>query len=159
MKIQQASKNKNVLISRYLESSADYIYGVDELKKTLRKTAKEQGVDAVMSLLRTAPYADSEFKNLKHIFDDLFMWMCPDFVERINRFMKEDCRFEKPESGLTNELRLLALIWLGITDRQKMSKILHLSSQSIYTYHSLIQKRSLYSGEQFDSMIERDGYL
>lgn len=159
MKIQQASKNKNVLISRYLESSADYIYGVDELKKTLRKTAKEQGVDAVMSLLRTAPYADSEFKNLKHIFDDLFMWMCPDFVERINRFMKEDCRFEKPESGLTTELRLLALIWLGITDRQKMSKILHLSSQSIYTYHSLIQKRSLYSGEQFDSMIERDGYL
>lgn len=153
-RLEQASKNKNVLIAKYLELAADYICEVDNIKNSLRKTARKEGKDAVIQQLMTAPYADSEFPNFKKIFDEFFTWLYPDFADDINNIILENAYPIRAKSGLNTELRILALIWLGISDRQKISKILHLSVQSVYTYHSLIQKSSCFSGDDFDKAIQ-----
>ena len=102
----------------------------------------------------TAPYTDSEFPNFKKIFDEFFTWLYPDFADDINNIILENAYPIRAKSGLNTELRILALIWLGISDRQKISKIMHLSVQSVYTYHSLIQKSSCFSGDDFDKAIQ-----
>lgn len=151
--IKQASKNKNKLIAKYLELSANYIYSVDEYKSKLRKTAREYGADAVLNLIKTSPHADSEFTDFKNTFDEFFLWMYPSFIDDVNRIMLSGHKIEKPVSGLNTDLRILAMIWLGISDRRKISKILNISVQSVYTYHSILQKNSICPGDGFDKKV------
>jgi hypothetical protein len=44
---------------------------------------------------------------------------------------------------LTTELRVLALLRLGITDNQKIADILRSSITTIYTYRSKIKSRAI----------------
>ena len=159
VRLKQASENKNKLIAKYVELSADYIYGIDKYKSKLRKTAREHGADAVMSLIRTSPHADSEFTNFKKTFDEFYLWMYPSFVDDVNEMMMDGHKIEKPKARLNTGLRILALICLGISDRQKISKILNISIQSVYTYHSLLKADSKYSSDLFDLKVAELGQI
>ena len=64
--------------------------------------------------------------------------------------------FEVAEDStkLTTELRVLALIRLGITDNQKIADILRSSITTIYTYRSKIKGRAQQK-ESFEDDIKR----
>ena len=57
------------------------------------------------------------------------------------------------EGTLSTELRILALIKMGIVKRQKIAKILNMSVTTVYSYHSNLQKHSLHPDASFDKVI------
>lgn len=59
------------------------------------------------------------------------------------------------EGGLSTELRILALIRMGIPQRQKIAKVLNMSVTTVYSYHSVLQKHSLHPDASFDDIIAR----
>ncbi len=68
--------------------------------------------------------------------------------------MQKDHQFSVSEPGrLSTELRMLALIRMGISKRSKIAKILNLSVTTVYVYHYNIQKNSLLSSKDFDRVI------
>ena len=73
---------------------------------------------------------------------------------KVNEHMQPQYQLEMPEKGtLSTELRILALIKMGITKRQKIAKILNMSVTTVYSYHSLLQKHSLHPDDSFDKVI------
>ena len=75
-------------------------------------------------------------------------------VDKVNAEMQPQYRLEMPAKGvLSTELRILALIRMGISRRMKIAKVLNMSVTTVYSYHSNLQKHSLHPHDGFDRII------
>jgi len=137
-----------------MELSSNYIYKVDEIKFRYRKILKEKGPDFLLAVFREPNFADSEYPNYWNNFDKIFLSIFPDFVDRVNALMLPGHEFvpEGPQS-LNTELRILALIRLGINESKRISSILHISKGTVYTYRSIMRQNSA-SPEEFEEKIK-----
>ena len=150
----EVSRIKDGFLANYMEKCVDYLNKVDEYRSTLRHTAKQDGMPGIMTMLRKPSFAAGEFHELLSSLDSTFLGIFPDFVEKVNEHMQEEYRFEMPSEGtLSTELRILALIKMGISKRQKIAKILNMSVTTVYSYHCNLQKHSLHPDDSFDSVI------
>lgn len=149
------SKIKDSFLATYMERCVDYLNKVDEYRSTLRKTVKTEGTEAVVLLLKQPSFSDKEFKNILHDFDTAFLGIFPDFIDKVNEHMQPEYRLPISSEGeLSTELRILALIRMGITKRQKIAKVLNMSVNTVYSYHCNLRKHSLHSDSSFDKVIE-----
>lgn len=153
-KLSEVSKIKDGFLANYMEKCVDYLNKVDEYRSSLRHTAKQDGPEAILAMLRKPSFAAGEFHGLLSSLDSTFLGIFPDFVDKVNGHMQEAYRLTMPEKGtLSTELRILALIKMGISKRQKIAKILNMSVSTVYSYHCNLQKHSLHPDESFDRII------
>lgn len=83
--------------------------------------------------------ADQSFNQFFAWFDEVYLSLHSDFVDKMNEVMGEESRFVLEEKNtLTPELRILALVSLGIMDTATIAEILHYSSQTVYNYRSKV---------------------
>lgn len=149
------SNIKDTFISAYMEQCSEYINKVDQDRSRLRQIAKNDGVEKLLKELRSPAYSDKEFSLFLKGFDSDFQRLFPDFVEKLNSVMKEGKKIKQPKDGsLSTEARILALIRLGINDRARISKILHTSLGTIYTYHSVLLNNSTLPANEFDNYVK-----
>ena len=153
-KLSEVSKIKDSFLAIYMEKCVDYLNKVDKYRSSLRHAVKHEGPDAAIAMLRHPSFADGEFKGLLSDFDAAFLGIFPDFVDKVNEHMQPEHRLSMPSKGeLSNELRVLALIRMGISKRSKIAKVLNMSVTTIYSYHCNLQKHSLHPDSSFDSVI------
>lgn len=95
-------------------------------------------------------FIDKEADMFYQQFDRAFLTIHPDFVERFNMLIKEDKQFKlKTAYTLTPELRIYALVCLGMNDSTKISEILHYSSQTIYNYRLKTRRTAIIPEKEF----------
>lgn len=158
LRLKDNNKIRDIFLSKYMEKSAYYIEKVDDIKSDMRKTYRKEGLDALLKMLRSPAFADTEFKNYFQEFDNSIIKLYPTFVEDVNKLMKEDCRFAVKKNGtLCTELRILALIRMGITDSPKIAKVLNIAVYTAYCYRHRMRRDSLYSAEDFEKLIREIG--
>ena len=137
-----------------MEKCVDYLNKVDKYRSSLRQAVKQEGPEAAIAMLRHPSFADGEFKDLLAGFDSAFLGIFPDFVEKVNEHMQKEHQLIMPAKGeLSTELRILALIRMGISKRTKIAKVLNMSSATVYSYHCNLQKHSLHPDATFDRII------
>ena len=152
--LRDVSLIKDRMLGEYMELSSNYIYKVDESKSRYRKVLKEHGIDSLMAVFREPNFADTEYPNYWNNFDKIFLSIFPDFVESVNRLMQPAHAFvpDGPQS-LNTELRILALIRLGITESKRIASILHISKGTVYTYSSIMRQNSI-SPDGFEDLVK-----
>ena len=154
-KLASTSLIKDSFLAGYMELAACYIRKVDENKSQIRRALKSDGIEGVSALLRSPSYADEEYPNFYKHFDETFLGIFPNFIESVN-----DClatgKFKINKSGgqtLNTELRILALIRLGISDPERIAKILHTSKGTVFTYRSKLRHNASCAPEEFENRI------
>ena len=92
-----------------------------------------------------SPHLDYENATLFYQnFDSAFLNIYPSFIEEVNNLLEPgDAIDTKDEHQLTRELRILALIRLGITDNKEIASILRASIATVYTYRSRLKARAI----------------
>lgn len=91
---------------------------------------------------------------LFHTFDEVFLRIFPHFITSFNALFKvEDQIWPKEHEVLTTDLRIFALIRLGISDNATIAKILEYSEKTIYVYKMRMKAKSLVHGEEFEQRI------
>lgn len=94
-------------------------------------------------------------------FDEAFLNIFPDFCQHVNALLSpggqilpppEPARGGKP--SLTTELRILALMRLGITSNQLIASILRSGLTTVYTYRSRLKNRAL-DHDTFEEQVKR----
>ena len=106
-----------------------------------------------MKLSESKQFIDEELQIFNKNFDRSFLHIYPNFVEEVNKLLKPENQIKlSNDNNLNTELRILALIKLGITNSSKISKILRYSVNTIYNYRASIKKSSL-DKENFEKMI------
>ena len=153
-KLSEVSKIKDSFLAIYMEKCVDYLNKVDQYRSSLRQAVKQEGPEAAIKMLRHPSFADGEFKELLVGFDSAFLGIFPDFVDKVNEHMQEGHKLTMPAKGeLSTELRILALLRMGISKRIKIAKVLNMSAATVYSYHCNLRKHSLHPDSSFDKII------
>ena len=97
-------------------------------------------------------------KNFYKTFDTSFLQLYPSFVEDFNALLQKDCRVALKEGELLNtELRIFALIKLGITQSSHIASLLRYSVNTIYNYRAQVKNSALSDRENFEETVKKIG--
>lgn len=104
--------------------------------------------------LYTMDQMDAELKNFYSTFDNAFIQLYPDFVTKFNSLLRPESRIElRKDEVLTTELRIFALIKLGITQSSHIASLLRYSVNTIYNYRAQIKNAALKDRENFEEQV------
>ena len=113
---------------------------MNEYQHSLIKIASNEKVEALYRALRSSEFIEEELKDFYLNFDKTFLELFPTFVEEFNKMLVPESRIYPKEKGQLNvELRIFALIRLGISDSAKIAKFLRYSVTTIYNYRVRIR--------------------
>ena len=139
--LSDANKIKDGYLIKYMNLSISYLGMIDENRRMLRRTMKNEGVEALMAELRKTSTTINEYKEFYRTFDNIFLGLYPDFVAKVNDYFKQEDRFR--ENGkLTTPLRILALIRLGYTESGEIARFLNCSPETIYSHRSKLKAKA-----------------
>jgi DNA-binding FrmR family transcriptional regulator len=152
-KLNEANVIKDEYIGYYFNITSEYIDRVESLKNSLNKSlANKQyiGTQRIVDDINIKRERNDLFKG----FDGVFLKLFPHFVTDFNELLKPEERIQLADDQLlTAELRLFALIRLGIDDSERISKILGYTINTVYTYKARTKKKSRYPSEEFEDRV------
>ena len=158
--LKDANQIKDNYVSLYMKLSTQYIRLVDEERSHLRKIAKTDGMDGIMKVLRSPKFADEEYKRFYQIFDRTFLGLFPNFIEKVNELLPADARLSTRSDGsLSTELRILAVIRLGITKSPEIAEVLNCALRTVYKYRITLRSLSICPKDSFEEEIKKIGNL
>lgn len=141
--IAEISELKEVYIGRYMDQCLEYIDKLDTYRKQLGKLCNSGKNDELKKVLKSTTVIDEELKEFYNQFDKTFLSLFPTFVEDFNNLlMPEEVIIPKKKGCLNTELRIFALIRLGITDSDKIAKFLRYSLTTIYNYRTKVRNKA-----------------
>lgn len=137
---------------------SDYISKLDEFRRNIYRKIVAHNFDEVKELTKSHELSHGEIKELYQNFDSIFLKVYPNFVDDFNTLLRPDERVAMKKPGvLTTELRIYALVRLGINDSVKIARFLHCSTQSVYNARMKMRNKSDISKEQFAEAVRRLG--
>lgn len=143
--LKESDKVKEQYICRYLEVYSDYIRRLT----TMARKAGEKDPTAFM---------DREMDNFYRSFDDTFLSLYGTFVQDFNALLKPEVRpTPKPGERMTVEMRIFALILLGITSSAKIAELLCYSPNTISNYRVKMKNGSLGDRDTFEQRVQQIG--
>ena len=97
---------------------------------------------------------DAERKTMFRNFDSTFLALFPNFVEQYNTLVDEaDRRYPHAQGTLTSEMRIFALIRMGIRESERIARYLGYSVHTVNTYKTRAKNRSSVSNDDFEALI------
>jgi len=154
----EANHMKEEYIGRFLNLCSIYINKMENFHLSLTRIARNTHAPELSKILKSGHNIDTELKEFYQEFDNAFLAIFPDFVSQFNKLLPEEDRVV-PKFGerLSTELRVYALIRLGITDSSRIAEFLRYSITTIYNYRSRFRNRSLAGKEHFEQAVMRLG--
>ena len=141
--IAEISELKEVYIGRYMDQCLEYIDKLDSYRKQLGKLCNSGKEEELKKVLKSTTVIDEELKEFYNQFDKTFLSLFPTFVEDFNKLlMPEEVIIPKKKGCLNTELRIFALIRLGITDSDNIAKFLRYSLTTIYNYRTKVRNKA-----------------
>lgn len=152
-KLIEANEIKDEYVVQSLYGKSEYIDRLESLYKTINRKVKARQFDDIHSYLKESDLK-KERENMYSSFDQTFLRLFPDFIEEYNRLFKpEDVISFDLNKGLTPELRIFALIRLGIHESERIARFLDYSVNTINTYKTKVKNKSIIPNEQFEQKI------
>jgi hypothetical protein len=156
----EANHVKEEYIVHFFNMCSEYIHKLDEYRKSLNKLATKNAMAELCIKLKSTTMVDSELQEFYKRFDNIFLNLFPTFVSEFNALLIEEEQFKLKNSELLNpELRIFALIRLGITDSVKIASFLRYSLNTIYNYRTKIRNKAAVSRDSFEKMVMKIGVI
>lgn len=156
--IRESNTVKEEYIGLFLSICSDYIDKMKEYQRYVRKKLSSGGAAELQRELNSSAVIDSYIEEFYHTFDNAFLKLYPDFVSEFNSLLQDDARIElKKGQQLNTELRIFALIRLGIDDSSKIAGLLRYSVNTIYNYRAKVKNNAKVSREAFEEKIKKIG--
>ncbi len=156
----EANKVKEEYVGRFMSLCSRYVERLDDLRKKVRNKVKNGQTAELNALLRSSELNADDMEELYVNFDTAFLHLFPDFVEQFNLLLTPENRTAEPQPGrLTTQMRIFALIRLGITDSGRISEILHYSVNTIYNYRAQTKKLSACGKDDFEERVKEIGVI
>ncbi len=160
IQLRESNYVKEEYIGYVFSICSNYISKLDEFRKTINRKLKAKQIDEVKTLTDTPTLAQNELKEFYHSFDAIFLHVYPDFVGDFNALLQPEERIVLKEGELLNtELRIYALVRLGINDSVKIAEFLHCSPQTVYNYRLRTRNKAIIPKDEFVKTIRLLGKM
>ncbi|MFZ0489629.1 MAG: DUF6377 domain-containing protein [Salegentibacter sp.] len=149
----EANTIKEEYIGFFFTHDADIFEKFREFKNKIQKDIDSGDLEKARYRLGNYDLKKEKEKLLRN-FDEAFIRLFPNFIEEFNSLLKEEEQIKLKKNQILNkELRIFALIRLGIRHNEIIAQILGYSVNSIYAYKSKIRKMSRLDKKDFDQKL------
>ena len=156
--LSESNRVKEEYIGRFMSLCSQYIDKLDDYRKMVNKKMKNKELEELYRLSKSTELKEKEIEELLQNFDSVFLHLYPNFVEEFNALLQPEMRFQKRDDNrLVTEIRIFALIRLGIEDSSKIAEFLHYSVNTIYNYRARIKNGALDNRESFERRVKMLG--
>lgn len=156
--LSEANLIKEEYIGRYIDQCSAYIDKLDDYRRLLNKTATAGKIDDLIQTIKSKQFIEDELKEFYTNFDSTFLQLFPTFVEEFSALLVDNEEIQLKSGELLNtELRIFALIRLGISDSVKISHFLRYSLSTIYNYRTKLRNKSAVPRDEFESYVMKIG--
>ena len=150
----QTGKVKEAYIAHYLDRCVAYLDKLESYRRSLAKLAMASRIDDLFKAIKSEQFIKDERKEFYHNFDKTFLELFPNFIASFNKLLVEDGHVHpKNNELLTTELRIFALIRLGVTDSNAIAHFLGYSLATVYNYRSRMKHRAKGNKETFEQEV------
>lgn len=152
--LRMTDKVKEEYIARYLNRCRMYLDQLAEFRSATLRLIKNRHFEELANQLKRDLNAKAEQTQFYEDFDAAFLTLFPDFVASFNALLQPEHQLSVKKNGLLNtELRIYALIRLGIHDTTRIAHFLDYSTATVYNYRSKIRNKAICSPEEFESLV------
>lgn len=138
-----ANKIKEEYLGRFLSMCSSYINRLERYQSLINTKLTAGKVEEVRIMARSSNLINYEIAEFYRSFDKAFLHLYPNFIESFNALLRDEERLDpKAEELLTTEMRIYALVKLGITDSASIAKFLRYSANTVYTYRHKIRTKA-----------------
>lgn len=122
-----------------------------DYRRSIYRLLKAGQTDKAIDMVRNDKIDSDAFYG---IFDSAVISMFPQLIETVNSMMKRPY-IPKTSGSLIPELRVIAMIKLGINSIDDIARMLHYSNQTVYNYRSAIRANLAVTEEEFKLTLNR----
>ncbi|WP_210463328.1 DUF6377 domain-containing protein [Rufibacter roseolus] len=152
-KLIEANVIKEEYIGYSFNFQSTYLDKIDKFKKSIDRKLMAKKYDEIGHAMKSIN-VQNERELLFQSFDQTFLKLFPNFVSTFNSYFKEEDRIRlKDKNSLNIELRIFALLRLGITDHEQVAQFLDYSVRTIYNYKTKVKNRSILPNDDFEEKI------
>lgn len=143
------------LAKLYIDLCAKYIDRLSKFEVLVKRKIKVGQVNDLLNTASSSRLSEEDAATFMNSFDTAFLDLYPSFVTEFNALLREDGQIVPPHKGrLTTELRIYALIRLGVKESSEIAALLFYTPRTIYNYRSTIKSRAR-NRETFESDVEQ----
>ena len=158
--LSETNRVKEEYIGRFMSLCSQYIDKIDDYRKMVNKKMKNKELDELFRMSKSTELKERELEELYQNFDSVFLHLFPNFVNDFNALLQSDTQVRpKEDNRLTTEIRIFALIRLGIEDSSKIAEFLHYSVNTIYNYRTRIKNGAIDNRESFERRVKQLGQI
>lgn len=143
--LQETNRSREQYVNLFLNLCAGYIDKYNRMQLTVTSKVKAGQYNELQKLLQAnSRPSEAELREVFFNFDTAFLRLYPDFIKNVNTLLQPDKAICPKSSELLNaNLRILALIRMGITDSTKIATLLFYSQQTIFNRRTEMRNRAI----------------
>ncbi|MFV8325928.1 DUF6377 domain-containing protein [Flavobacterium sp. ZS1P14] len=154
-KLHHANETREENVGLFMDLCSSYISKLDNYKQIVKSKIINNKINDLLKNIDSQQFAKSDKNDFFASFDRSVLSLFPNFVENVNKLLKEDSQLQLKKGEILNtELRVLALIRLGIDSSNKIASFLYYSPQTIYNYRVKMKNSSRFVREDFEQQIK-----
>lgn len=143
------------LAKLYIDLCAKYIDRLSKFETLVKRKIKVGQVNDLLNTASSSRLSEEDAATFMNSFDTAFLDLYPSFVDEFNALLRTDEQIVPPHKGrLTTELRIYALIRLGVKESSEIAALLFYTPRTIYNYRSAIKSRAI-NRETFECDVEQ----
>lgn len=152
-RLEESNRIKEEYVGYFFTLDAEVFRKMERLKKAIEEKIHYGKFNEIKFLLNSVDVADGREELVKS-FDRAFLKLYPNFVNQFNALFEEENKVKLEEGELLNtDLRIYALLRLGIKENEKIAEILQYSVKSIYAYKTRLRNKAKVPKDDFDRLV------
>ena len=158
--LSDSNRVKDEYLGRFLSLCSGYVDKLDQFRQRVLRRMKAKQLDELFRMVKDDTMKDEEVKELLAQFDASFLHLFPHFIDDFNALLQPEHRIIPPtKNTLTADLRIFALIRLGIDDSSRIAEFLHYSPNTIYNYRARLKSKALGERDEFEDRVKAIGIV
>lgn len=163
-RLQESDYLKENYVAYFIKQNSDYISKTHDLIIKINKNLRKGKINEALALTSLTDYDKDDISTFYASFDEAFLSIFPDFVEKFNELIKDEYKYPSSnylngKKTLSSELRVYALIRLGFNDSATLAELLRYSINSIYNIRSKAKSKSSVPKEDFEDSVRKISVL
>jgi DNA-binding CsgD family transcriptional regulator len=141
--LSEANAIKELYIGSFMKIYSEFIDKLDKYRLTVNNMLRTKKHLQLFDMTKTSNAIEKEIELFYKTFDTTFLSLYPTFVDDLNNLLTYEERIQLKNNEILNtELRILAVIRLGINDSARIAQLLRYSVNTIYNYRAKVKNKA-----------------
>ena len=156
--LRKANSVKDEHIRQSISEKAEFIRRIDALATVVSRSVMVNKYDKLPKALEHGDIRQN-IKNMHEEFDSTFLKLFPAYPQEWAKlFAADEPLAAQPDPGrLSPEMRIFALIRIGVTDIKDIAMFMGYSVNTVNTYKTKVKNRSILPNDRFEEAIMQIG--